>query len=64
MLPGSILTPGLQIAAMDRRESACKNEEEYAQKYGRVVHLRPIMHSKWLGSLIVVAIITLLMLSN
>jgi hypothetical protein len=64
MLPGSILPPGLQIASIDNRESACENEEEYAQKYGQVVNLRRTMHSKWLVSLIVVAVVILLVLSN
>jgi hypothetical protein len=48
MLPGSILSPGLQIAAMDSHKSACENEEEYAQKYGRVAHLSASGRSKWL----------------
>lgn len=64
MLPGSMQTPSLQIAAMNRHESACENEEEYAQKYGRVVHIGPTMFSKWVGSLIVVAVVILLILSN
>lgn len=39
MLPGSILPTSLQIAMTDSRRSACENEEEYAQKYGRIAHL-------------------------
>jgi hypothetical protein len=27
------------MAAMDRRDSAPENEEEYAQRFGRVLHL-------------------------
>lgn len=57
MLPGSILPPSL-IVAMNHHESACENEEEYGQKYGRV------MYRKWLGSLIMVALVILLVLSN
>jgi hypothetical protein len=60
-----MLPPGLHIAAMERRESACENEEEYAQKFGRVVDLRRVKHRKrlvLLGGLILVAIPILLVL--
>jgi hypothetical protein len=48
MFPGSTLSTSLQIAAADIHKSACENEEEYAQKYGRVVHLSDSGHSKLL----------------
>jgi hypothetical protein len=65
MLPGSMLPPGLHIAAMDKRDSACENEEEYAQKFGRVVQLqrvKPRKHLVLLGGLLLVAIPVILML--
>ena len=44
MLPGSVLSTSLQIAAADSHKSTCENEEEYAQKYGHAAHLfvRPL----------------------
>jgi hypothetical protein len=59
------MLPGLHIAAMDKRESARENEEEYAQKYGRVVQLHRVKHPKrlvFLGGLVLIAIPILLML--
>lgn len=65
MLPNPMLPPGLQIAASDRRESACDNEEEYAQKYGRVVDRRQIMRQagwKLRGRMIAIALLIGLMI--
>jgi hypothetical protein len=52
MLPGSILPTSLQIAAMDSHQSACENEEEYAQKYGRAVRRFTSGRSKYLPFLV------------
>lgn len=65
MLPGSPLPPSLQIAAASRRESACANEEEYAQKHGRVVQLPRTKRARklvFLGSLVLIAVPILLIL--
>lgn len=59
MLPNPMLPPGLQIAASDRREAACENEEEYAQKYGRVVDHRRIIRR---GRMIAIALLIGLMI--
>jgi hypothetical protein len=65
MLPGSILPPGLQVAASDSRKTFCENEEEYAQKYGRVVDRRQIMRQagwKLRGRMIAIALLIGLMI--
>jgi len=50
MFPGSLPTLGMQIAATERHESVCENDEEYGQRYGRV------SRSAWLAGLILAAI--------
>jgi hypothetical protein len=37
MFPGSMLPPGVQLAATDRRSVPYDNEEDLAQKYGRLI---------------------------
>ena len=52
MLPGSTLPTSLQMAAADSHKSACENEEEYAQKYGRAARLFASGQSKHLPFLV------------
>jgi hypothetical protein len=63
MLPGSMLPPGLQVAASDSRKTVCENEEEYAQKYGRVLDRQRIRkHNRLrglMGATVVIAILCL-----
>lgn len=49
MLPGSMLPPGVQLAASDRREVAYDNDEEFAQKYGRMVRINRLEKPKRLA---------------
>ena len=39
MLPGSMLPPGVQLAATDRRGAPADDEESLAQRHGHVVHM-------------------------
>jgi hypothetical protein len=52
MFPGSMVPPGVQMAAMEQRREGLENEEALAQRYGHVVRM-PGQDQRVLVSLLV-----------
>ena len=62
MFPGSMLPPGAQLAAMDHGKASYDNEEDFAQRHGRLVDLAKPGNPKRLALLGTPAIVTVIVL--